>query len=265
MDNLTPPSSAALFNGAMTTPEPTTAADVRRQNLRQLAERLGSVNDLAAAISKSASQISQWLNASPDSRTGKPRHISDGSARQIEQALNLKRGWMDSPAPPPTLGGAYLGKDANPARYRIEEGTSDNGASPVQFLDARGSCGGGVANIDAELRTPLLKEPGWFRRYRVRPDDAIAVWADGDSMADFIVDGDICIFNRVRRMPQSGKIFLIQHPDGLRIKRLRREIDGTWVLESNNPDKRRYPDERVGPDQADMLVILGEFLYRQGG
>jgi len=46
---------------------------------------------------------------------------------------------------------------------------------------------------------------------------------------------------------------------------MRRDIDGAWVLESMNPDKRRYPDEKVSPDQADLLRIRGQFVYRQGG
>ncbi|MFZ6780763.1 S24 family peptidase [Undibacterium sp. Ji83W] len=56
-----------------------------------------------------------------------------------------------------------------------------------------------------------------------------------------------------------------QKIDGLRIKQLRREIDGTWVLESRNPDKRTYPDERITPENVGLLKIIGRFVYRQGG
>ncbi|SOE49097.1 hypothetical protein ODI_R1841 [Orrella dioscoreae] len=73
------------------------------------------------------------------------------------------------------------------------------------------------------------------------------------------------IFDTSKTEPRSGKIFLIDHPDGLRIKELRREIDGSWVLGSRNADKRRYPDERVDPEHASRLKIHGEFVYRQGG
>jgi hypothetical protein len=241
-----------------------TVADIRHANLMSLIKRAGGSGALAERLARSAAQVSQWANRSPDSSTGKPRNIGDRAARYIESTLQLPRGWMDAPqlAEPQ---GAYIGKDANPARYRIEEAAPENDAMPISFMDARGSCGGGAINFDLDMRTPLLKEPGWFRRYRVSSDDCLAVWADGDSMANFIVDGDIVIFHRKRTTPRSGQIYLIQHPDGLRIKRLRREIDGSWVLESDNADKRRFPDERVHPDQAHLLLILGEFLYRQGG
>lgn len=118
---------------------------------------------------------------------------------------------------------------------------------------------------ELEDREPLIKEPSWFRRYGVKPDDLFAVFADGDSMADFIVDGDIVIFDKSKTMPKSGAIFLIDHPDGLRIKRVRRDIDGSWVLESLNTNKAMFPDERLTSDRGDLLRIMGQFVYRQGG
>jgi phage repressor protein C with HTH and peptisase S24 domain len=110
-----------------------------------------------------------------------------------------------------------------------------------------------------------VKEATFFKRYDVRPENAIAVYADGDSMSNFIVDGDIVIFDTSKTEPRTGKIFLIEHPDGLRIKQLRRDIDGSWVLASLNPDKQRFPDERIAPDHGARLKIHGQFVYRQGG
>lgn len=240
-----------------------TIEDIRRANLVTLVARSGSQRNLAERLDIAASQISNWINQAPDSKTGKPRTMNSASARRIEEALGLDEGWMDKPHRAEE--GPYLGKDANLSRYIIRENCDGDEAGEIPFLDARGSCGGGLLNVDAEHRLPLIKEASWFKRYRVRPADALAVWADGDSMAEFIVDGDIVIFNRRKTEPRSGAIFLLEHPDGLRIKRLRREIDGTWVLESTNPDKRTYPDERVSPEHAGLLKILGEFVYRQGG
>lgn len=56
---------------------------------------MGSVRAVADALGKSSAQISQWLNASPDSKTGKPRNISAVSARDIEEKLGKPRGWFD--------------------------------------------------------------------------------------------------------------------------------------------------------------------------
>lgn len=135
----------------------------------------------------------------------------------------------------------------------------------IPYWDARGSCGGGSMNWEEIPKGTLVKEASFFKRYDLKPGNAIAIYADGNSMADFIVDGDIVIFDRSKIEPKSGKIFLIDHPDGLRIKQLRRQIDGSWLLESRNPDKRQYPDEIIAGSQADLLKIVGEFVYRQGG
>ncbi|MFZ6654054.1 S24 family peptidase [Undibacterium sp. TJN19] len=141
----------------------------------------------------------------------------------------------------------------------------DGGLARINYYAAKGSCGGGAHNEDAEAKGQLIKELGFFKKYNVKPENLAAIYADGSSMADFIVDGDMVIIDKTKTEPQSGKIFAIQHPDGLRIKQLRREIDGTWVLESRNPDKRAYPDERITPDNVGLLKILGRFVYRQGG
>lgn len=227
-----------------------------------LAERLRTVLDgppkrsqvaLARAVGVKPPSVSDWLN-------GRTKRLEGANLLAAARFLDVSPEWLANGRGP-----MRLGPDAVPAKYRIREADDDSGAMPIQMSDARGSCGGGSITWDAEYRQPLLKEPSWFRRYGVTSANAYAVWADGDSMADFIVDGDIVIFDLSKTTPKSGSIFLIEHPDGLRIKRLRREIDGSWVLESDNPDKRRYPDERLTPDHADLLRIKGQFVYRQGG
>lgn len=134
----------------------------------------------------------------------------------------------------------------------------------IEYWNARGSCGGGYLNFEQMPKGHLIKEASFFTKYQVRPENTFAIYADGDSMADYIVDGDLCIFDRARTTPVSGGIFAIEHPDGLRIKELRRSIDGTWTLASRNPDKRKYPDEFILPGQNEYLKIIGQLFYRQG-
>ena len=77
----------------------------------------------------------------------------------------------------------------------------------------------------------------WFTRFNVKNTDLVAIYADGDSMADFIVDGDMVIFDTSKTIPIDGHIFAIEHPSGTKIKKLRQNFDGSWVLVSNNPGK----------------------------
>lgn len=147
----------------------------------------------------------------------------------------------------------------------VAAGDTDLEVGTIEYWDAKGSCGGGFLNYEQMPKGHLVKEHTFFQKYGIKPSNAFAIYADGDSMANFIVDGDIVIFDKSRTTPQSGRIYAIDHPDGLRIKRLRRGIDGAWLLESDNADKRAYPDERIEPDQMELLKIHGEFVYRQGG
>jgi phage repressor protein C with HTH and peptisase S24 domain len=136
-------------------------------------------------------------------------------------------------------------------------------SSEIELLKVEGACGGG-STIDCEpLHTArLIKEDSWFKKYKVRPKDTFAVYAKGDSMEMFIVEGDIVIFNKTKTKPVSGQIFLIRHPDGLKIKSLRQDITGTWLAESLND---KYPTETIPKEMIDQIGILGEFIYRQGG
>lgn len=132
----------------------------------------------------------------------------------------------------------------------------------IEYWDAKGSCGGGFLNYENLPKGHLIKETTFFQKYGVRPENLFAIYADGNSMADFIVDGDIVIFDKTKIVPASGKIYAIEHPDGLRIKQLRRDIGGAWILESKN---KEFADERIAPDEAHLLKIRGQFVYRQGG
>lgn len=134
----------------------------------------------------------------------------------------------------------------------------------IEYWDVRGSCGGGYLNFEQMPKGHLIREASFFARYGVKPENTFAIYADGDSMADFIVDGDLCIFDRGMTTPISGEIYAIEHPDGLRIKELRRSIDGSWTIFSRNQDKRKYPDEIIQPGQLEYLKIIGHFFYRQG-
>lgn len=70
----------------------------RRENLGLLIKEAGSQAALSEVIGKAPAQISQWLNASANSRTGKPRVMSNAIAREIEEKTGKPTGWMDQPA-----------------------------------------------------------------------------------------------------------------------------------------------------------------------
>ena len=72
-----------------------TIDEIRRGNLARLVIQYGSINLLATKLERSYPQISQWINASKDSKTGQPRGIGNNSARRIEELTDKPRGWFD--------------------------------------------------------------------------------------------------------------------------------------------------------------------------
>lgn len=69
---------------------------IYRENLQLLIKETGGVRNLAERIGKSYAQVSQWKNASKDSKTGRPRSMSADACREIEVICNKPTGWMDT-------------------------------------------------------------------------------------------------------------------------------------------------------------------------
>lgn len=83
--------SSALFNVRMKTID-----EIHRERLAILRHEFGGVGKLAEQIEKQPSQVSQWLNASAHSGTGKGRGVSDDMCRYIEEKCGKPIGWMDA-------------------------------------------------------------------------------------------------------------------------------------------------------------------------
>jgi hypothetical protein len=73
-----------------------TIEEIRIENLKILIKDFGGEGVIAEKIEKAPAQISQWKNASPDSKTGKPRGMSPEACRLIEEKCSKEIGWMDN-------------------------------------------------------------------------------------------------------------------------------------------------------------------------
>lgn len=163
--------------------------------------------------------------------------------------------------------GDMLSATSTPApHYRVEVAPDDDPSLRIPYLDVRGSCGGGAENGYNDLISKgyLIKEKGWFDRLQTSNKHLVAIYCDGDSMFPFLSDGDMAIVDMSKTKPINGKVFAVDTPAGTRIKRLKQSVFGTWTLESDNQDKRTFPDESIPPEMWDQIVIRGQVVYRQG-
>lgn len=70
--------------------------DIRRENMATLVEEFGGVLGLANKLTRSESQISQWLNGSAHSATGKQRGMRAVTAKWISETCGKPSNWLDT-------------------------------------------------------------------------------------------------------------------------------------------------------------------------
>lgn len=84
-------------------------------------------------------------------------------------------------------------------------------------------------------------------------------------MEPSIQDGCVVLLNLSDTDPREGRVYAIVQPDGgLVLKRLVRDylpaLGGQgWVMRSDNPDKIKFPDKILPPD--DRTVIVGRAVW----
>lgn len=222
-----------------------------RQAMAQAPTRVTKA-DLARAAGVKQPSVTDWFN-------GKTQRLGSKTLIPVARVLGVNPEWLNDgklpmrPSEPRSVG----------LRVR-EELPAPSSDFEIHVIDSPGSCGNGrdgVGNVPRSIVMPAQ----WFKSRGLKADDLVAVIADGDANADYIAHGDVVIFDKTKRKPESGKIFLVHHPDGLKIRRLRLAVDGSWVLEYLGNDKARWPDDRIPPERIDLLKIEGQFVYRQGG
>lgn len=230
--------------------------EIRRKRLRQLIDEQfnGVAAHFARTVGSEPSYINRVLSDNPTHR----KNLGEDLARKYESATGKSRLWLD------TLNALH----GPPADYVVlphGAATTPDDFALVVNQGWRGSCGGGHINWEERLKHPLAFQKKWLESKGLTVDNALILYADGESMRDFIQDGDVVLFNRSKTELKSGEIFALQHPEGIRIKRVRLDYDGSIIISSDNPDKRRFPDDRVPTPLAESIRLLGQFVWRGGG
>lgn len=70
--------------------------EIRRENLAKLRSKYRTLDEFAEACGISSSQLSQWINGSLDSKTGRPRGMRSESCRKIEEKIGISKNWLDT-------------------------------------------------------------------------------------------------------------------------------------------------------------------------
>lgn len=185
---------------------------------------------------------------------------TSGSLASIADALKVNALWLQT------------GKEENPSTQHHDRNQEEpslpysGGEFNIPLLPSKGSCGNGrLKRADApDFLAPITLSPKFVQSFNINPATAVVLYADGDSMENFITNGDMLIFDTAVDGRQYGSIYLIDTLDGLSVKRIHRRSDGQIMLSSDNPNKGRYPDEIYTQEQASELTVKAKFICRIG-
>jgi len=222
--------------------------DIKQLRVDALRRIIGDTTqrDFAEKHDLDASYLSQIL-------TGH-RKLGDKAAKNLEEKIGLRSNELVMPS------------TNNLVREEPESyGPSEADYAVIPQFTAKGDCGDGYLNDHVELKGGLAFRRDWIHRMHARPDNLYVIYAEGSSMEPYIVDGDIVLFDKSDLSPRTDNVYVIRRPSGGNsIKRLIQQLNGTWMIRSDNPDKAKYPDEYASPEALHDIPLLGRVIWRGG-
>lgn len=261
--------------------------EIRRANLKALVSKYPRVEDFAEQVDTSASYISQIFSEKTKADVG------DRLARKIERALELPTFWMDRPQGNQVaeiLGAPFetpdhVGPGFRPKRAAASDGAKGNlGKQPrhgvvwrnedeldaqmyafAPRMDMSIPCGDGkpVFHIDEKGQRQAFRL-AYLQRIGANPATIATVTAEGQSMWPRIVHDDSLTIDYSKNQVMDDKVFVFIYRDNWFIKRLFRNPTGGLRVVSDNPDKSRYPDWFIEPEQMTEFQVIAKVLAVSG-
>lgn len=208
----------------------------------------GSGKFLQDVTGVTAKASSKWLNA--ESTPGVDKIM------KIAKELEVRTEWLHY-GTDPMRDGDPLGSGGTVP--------SEKDYALIPQLSVCGENGDGYLNHHIEVKGGLAFKRDWLERVNAKPENLRVIYAKGDSMEPYIIEGDVVLLDLSRTAPVHGKPFAIRRPDhSISIKRLMQRVTGEWILSSDNPNKALYMDEEVNDVSASQVPIIGMVIWRGG-
>ncbi|MCA4780280.1 LexA family transcriptional regulator [Acinetobacter towneri] len=133
----------------------------------------------------------------------------------------------------------------------------------IDVVEAVFSCGVGES-IEFHFDTINGKipfSPSFMKDKNVTDKTMKIIKAKGDSMADYIKDGDLVGINLAQTEIIDGEIYAVYLAGEGMLKQIFKEANGSLVLHSLNP---RFPDKIVSEENGKNFKIMGRQFWRAG-
>lgn len=141
----------------------------------------------------------------------------------------------------------------------VASGGNEIGIAEVPILDVTASAGPGTEVGDEAVIGVIPFPLAILRSLGVTPAKVRAFLARGESMYPTIRDNALVLVDTGNRSLTDGLVYALRGPDGLRLKRIQRAVDGSVNLISDNSSL--YPAERVSEADADRIRAVGRAFW----
>lgn len=236
--------------------------EIRRANLLLLRDEFGSLKKLALVVERDDSQVSQWLQGSKNSGTGKARGMRSDTARHIESKTGKQEGWLDQD---------HSRQVAIDARFSVAEPRQDFASfENVETAPARGRVpliswvqAGSFSDVQDFYQPGEADE--WVSAYHTSPSQhAFALRVDGDSMTSPVgrsfPDGCVIIVDPLRG-PKHGDYVIAKNT--VTQKATFKQLTSDGLLSYLKPLNPAYPTLEIDDNK---IVIVGVVIeWYMGG
>ena len=133
----------------------------------------------------------------------------------------------------------------------------------IDVVEASFSCGTGESiefHFDA-INGKIPFPPSFLKDKNVTESSMKIIKAKGDSMADFIKDGDLVGINLSQTEIIDGEIYAVYLAGEGMIKQIFKEADGSLILHSLND---KYRDKLVSEENGKNFKVIGRQFWRAG-
>lgn len=186
---------------------------------------------------KEKSYISQLINGKSS--------FGEKAARRIEETYAMGRMYLDAGAPQ---------KDS----IDLSDNSNYPSIKKVHLTVSAGITGYGVEPCDGD-DSMIVFRSDWYQSRGLKPEKLLAIKVSGSSMEPKLYHGDSVVFNTADTELKDGVVYVFNLDGEVVIKRATRD-GGMWWLDSDNPDKARYPRKAC---TSELCMPLGKVVHMQ--
>lgn len=200
--------------------------------LKKLASIAGSVNALARASGVSQGGLQRYMKG------GEPtRRILIALASATQVSLN----WL------------MTGEGSMRLNAQSAEGDFDL----VPVWDVEVSAGHGRTADDAAATSRIAFRRDWLQSRGLRASSLGCVYARGDSMEPLICNDNLLLVDSSRTRVEEG-IYVLRVNDGLFVKRLQQQMNGSVRIISEN---KEYSEQVIPKTELESLHVIGRVVW----